>query len=166
MNLAATASVAPSSTPTDASAGAACPAVADAAADPAADFTLLFDAECPFCRLEVDWLLRREGARRGRLATIDIAAPDFDAARLGLTQEAVEAELHGLRPDGTVTTGMQSVREAYRAAGVGWMMAPTAWPILRPLCDLGYRLFARYRVPLGRLVGRSCDDACAIPPKR
>jgi hypothetical protein len=31
------------------------------------------------------------------------------------------------------------------------------------VCDLGYVVFARYRVPLGRLFGRRCDgDRCSV----
>ena len=50
-------------------------------------FTLLFDSECPFCKLEVEWLQRRD--RNGLLRAIDIAAPGFDAAAYGLTKERV-----------------------------------------------------------------------------
>jgi len=127
-----------------------------AGADPDGRYTLLYDHECPFCRLEVEWLLRRRG---DRLRAVDISAPDFDASAWGLTQEDVEAQLHGVRADGTFTVGMESVRASYEAAGVGWLMTWTRWPGLRWLADLGYRIFARHRVALGRLLGRSCD-AC------
>lgn len=125
----------------------------------ASSFTLLFDSECPFCKREVEWLQRRD--KHGRLGAIDIAAPGFDPARYGLTKERVHARLHGVRADGTVVEGMAAMRAAWRAAGVGWAMAPTGWPILRWVFDLGYLVFARYRVPLGRLFGRRCDTACA-----
>jgi predicted DCC family thiol-disulfide oxidoreductase YuxK len=124
-------------------------------------FTLLFDSECPFCRLEVEWLQRRD--RRGLLQAIDIAAEGFDATRYGLTKERVHARLHGIAADGTVVEGMPAIRAAWRAAGLGWVMAPTGWPVLRWLCDLGYIVFARYRVPLGRLFGRRCAaDKCSV----
>jgi predicted DCC family thiol-disulfide oxidoreductase YuxK len=126
------------------------------------EFTLLYDSECPFCKLEVDWLQRRD--RRGRLGAVDIAAEGFDAAEFGLSVEAVHARLHGVRADGTVVEGMGAIREAWAAAGLGWAMAPTGWPVLRWFADLGYVVFARYRVPLGRLFGRRCDaGACAAP---
>lgn len=126
------------------------------------DFTLLYDSECPFCRREVEWLKRRD--RRDRLAVVDIAAPEFDPARFGLTPAQVVAELHGVLPDGTVTRGMESMRRAWAAVGLGALMAPTGWPVLRVFCDLGYRVFARYRVPMGRLFGRSCaSQRCALP---
>lgn len=126
------------------------------------EFTLLYDRQCPFCRLEVEWLQRRD--RRGRLAAIDISAAGFDPARFGLTLAAVHRRLHGMLADGTVIEGMPAIRAAWRAAGLGWVMAPTGWPVLRWFADLGYVVFARYRVPLGRLFGRrKCDtEQCSL----
>jgi predicted DCC family thiol-disulfide oxidoreductase YuxK len=125
------------------------------------EFTLLFDSDCPFCRREVEWLRRRD--RAGRLATVDIAAPDFDPAAFGLTRAEVVAELCGRLPDGRLTRGMESMRRAWSAVGLGWVLAPTGWPVLRWCADLGYRVFARYRVPMGRLFGRRCaGDACGL----
>lgn len=122
---------------------------------PTSTFTLLYDGECPFCKLEVDWLRARD--RNGRLRAIDIAADGFDPSLFSLTKERVHARLHGVDEFGTVLEGMDAIRAAWRAAGVGWVMAPTGWPVVRWLFDLGYLVFARYRVPLGRLFGRRCD---------
>ena len=133
--------------PASAPSAAANPAIVSGAA-----FTLLFDSACPFCRREVEWLQRRD--RRAQLAVVDINAPDFDPAPLGLTRDRVHARLHGIDRDGVVVEGMAAIRGAWRAAGLGWVMAPTGWPVLRWFADLGYLLFARYRVPLGRLFGR------------
>lgn len=126
------------------------------------EFTLLYDRQCPFCRLEVEWLQRRD--RRGRLGAIDISAAGFDPARFGLTLTAVHRRLHGVLANGTVIEGMPAIRAAWRAAGLGWVMAPTGWPVLRWFADLGYVVFARYRVPLGRLFGRrKCDtEQCSL----
>ncbi|MBK8097570.1 MAG: DUF393 domain-containing protein [Planctomycetes bacterium] len=125
-----------------------------------AEFTLLYDSECPFCRREVAWLQRRSAG--DRLAAIDIAAPEFDAGRFGLTLADVQARLHGITTDGRIVTGMAAIRAAWRAVGLGWVMAPTGWPLFRPLADLGYRVFARYRVRLGRWLGRRCQDRCPV----
>ena len=129
------------------------------------EFTIFFDGDCPFCVREVQWLLRR--SRGGRLAAIDIATPEFDAAAFGGSPESFMARIHGRRADGTMIDGMQVFREAYAAVGLGWLVAPTGWPILRPLFDVGYRWFARNRVRLGRIFGRRCEDGrCAIPGDR
>ncbi len=125
---------------------------------------LLYDGDCPFCRREVAWLERRD--RAGRLATEDIAALGFDPSRYGLTREEVTSSLHGIRDDGTIVRGMDAVRAAYRAAGLGWLLAPTRLPVVKPVTDRLYKLFARNRVRLGRLAGRCPEGTCAFGHKR
>lgn len=115
---------------------------------------LLYDGECPFCRREVDWLKRRN--RRLRLTFEDISQPEFDPSRYGLARDQVNRELHGVLADGTVVRGMAAVRAAYRAVGLGWLLAPTAWPGIRQAADRCYAAFARHRIGLGRLAGRRC----------
>lgn len=105
--------------------------------------TLLYDAQCPVCSLEMDHL--RERCTDGRLRFVDISQPGFDAARYGATLAAMDAEIHGVRPDGSLLKGVEVLRLAYAAAGLGWVMRPTGWAPLRPAFDAGYRLFARHR---------------------
>jgi len=104
----------------------------------------------------------RRRDRRGALAAIDIAAPDFDASRYGLDHERLMARMHGLLPDGTVVEGMEVFRRAYTAVGLGWMLAPSRWPVLGRAFDAAYAWFARHRL---RLTGRGseCDGACESP---
>jgi predicted DCC family thiol-disulfide oxidoreductase YuxK len=101
-------------------------------------------------------MLRRLDAGRGRLDLEDIAAPGFDAARYGRSWDELMARIHGVLPDGTVVEGVEVFRRAYAAVGFGWLVAPTRWPLLRPLADAAYRWFARNRL---RLTGR--PDACS-----
>jgi len=59
--------------------------------------------------------------------------------------------------------------KAYRAVGLGWLLAPAGWPVLGWFFDGLYAVFARYRVRLRRLFGRSCaTGACgsAIPMRK
>jgi predicted DCC family thiol-disulfide oxidoreductase YuxK len=124
-------------------------------------FKVLYDGECPFCRIEARWLARLN--RSGRLALEDIAAPDFDPSLYGTTLPELMGTLHGVFPDGRKTRGLETFRQAYGAVGLGWLLAPTRWPFLRPLADFCYTLFARYRVRMGGLFGRSCaGDRCSL----
>lgn len=124
-------------------------------------FKVLYDGECPFCSAEARWLRRLD--RCGRLALEDIAAPGFEPGKYGRTLHDLMGAMHGVFPDGRMTTGVETFRQAYRAVGLGWLIAPTGWPVLRPVFDLLYKLFARYRVQLGRQFGRACGtDRCAI----
>jgi predicted DCC family thiol-disulfide oxidoreductase YuxK len=128
------------------------------------EFKLLYDGECPMCRREIDWLKRRN--RAGRLAFEDIAAPDFDPGRYGLTQSQVMGVMHGVYPDGRIVTRLDAFRQAYQLIGLGWVMAPTRWPGFRWLAARGYEWFARNRVAIGRFFGArpACETGrCATP---
>ena len=110
--------------------------------------TLFYDGACPVCSLEMDHL--RERSRDGRLVFVDIAAPGFDAARYGATLDAMNAEIHGLLPDGSMLRGVEVLRRAYAAAGLGWVLQPTGWAPFAPLAEAAYRLFARHRRRISR----------------
>ena len=122
---------------------------------PKSEFRVLIDGACPLCRSEAA-VLRRLDRGRGRLRLEDIAAPDFDPVRVGRSMDQLMGTIHGVTADGTIVTGMEVFRRAYAAVGLGWLLAPTAWPGLRPVFDRAYRWFARNRM---RLTGRR-DDAC------
>jgi predicted DCC family thiol-disulfide oxidoreductase YuxK len=99
----------------------------------------------------------RRWDRRGRIVFTDIAAPDFDAAALGLTWAALMDRIHGRLPDGTIIEGVEVFRRLYAAIGLSPIVALTRLPGVAHLLELGYRMFAKNRL---RLTGRCTDDAC------
>lgn len=111
--------------------------------------TLLYDAGCPVCSLEMDHL--RERCTDGSLCFVDITAPGFDSAAWDTTQTELMARIHGVRPDGTHLLGLAALREAYAAAGLGHWLAPTGWRGLAGPADAAYERFARDRQRLSRL---------------
>ena len=120
---------------------------------------VLYDHACPMCRREVEWLNRRD--EQARIFFEDISSPEFDAAEYGLDQAQVEGTIHGVLPSGEVISGVEVFRRMYSAIGLGWLLTPTRWPLLRPLAASAYRLSARHRVRMGKAIGRECDgDAC------
>jgi predicted DCC family thiol-disulfide oxidoreductase YuxK len=123
---------------------------------------LLYDGECPFCRREIAWLKRRD--RDGNLLLEDITAIGFDPAKYGLTREEVMGVMHGVLPDGRIVRRVEAIRRAYEAVGLGWLVMPTRLPGVRWVLDRMYDVFARNRVRLGRLFGRTCEHgSCAAP---
>ncbi|HZN35837.1 MAG TPA: DUF393 domain-containing protein [Pirellulaceae bacterium] len=127
-------------------------------------FKLLYDGQCPLCRLEAAWLSRWN--RRGRLILEDISSPQFDPAQYGVTHEELMGVMHGVLPDGRLVRRVEAFRQAYAAVGLGWLLAPTAWPGLRWIFDGLYSLFARLRVPLGRLLAGPCESGtCSVPAR-
>lgn len=121
--------------------------------------TLLYDGDCAVCALEMEHL--RERCSDGRLVFVDIAAPGFDAADHGATLAELEAEIHARAADGRVLRGMGALRAAYAAAGLGAVLAPSAWPLLRPWADAGYALFARHRRRISRAARPLIDTLLA-----
>jgi len=126
--------------------------------------TLFYDAGCPVCALEMDHL--RERNRDGRLRFVDISAPGFNATPYGVTAAAMDAEIHGQGPDGTMLRGVEVLRLAYDAVGLGWVMQPTGWTPLRPFFDVCYRVFARRRRGISRAAAPLIDAIRAARARR
>lgn len=127
---------------------------------------VFFDGECPLCRREITFLRRRDGGR-GRVSFEDITAPGFDATRHGLERKDLTGRIHGVLPDGRIVDGVEVFRRLYDAVGLGWLLAPTRWPLLRPLADAAYRWFARNRLRItGRHEMECVADRCAVPAGR
>ena len=128
-------------------------------------FKLLYDGECPLFRREARFLQNRN--RHSQLAFENIAAPGFDPAVYHTTREELMGVNHGVSPDGRIVKKVEVFREADRAIGLGWLLAPTDWPGLRWLADRGYEWFARHRLSLGRRFGRDCNsESCSRPGVR
>ena len=132
--------------------------------------TLFFDGRCPVCRAEMQSLRQRDAA--GRLRFEDIRADGFVLPH-GTTLEHMLNTLHGRTAGDRLVVGVETLRLAYGAVGLGWLVAPTAWPLLRGASERAYLWFARHRfsmpawLGLAALGGRSrrahCDDSTCQP---
>jgi len=119
---------------------------------------MLYDGACPICTREVEMLRRKD--KHDRIDFQDIQSAEFDPAAYGLTAQLVRDKLHGILPDGSVVTGMEVIRRAYRAIGLGWLWAPTGWPVLRWVFDGLYAVWAKMRPWFSK---PRCDDGvCAV----
>lgn len=122
---------------------------------------IYYDGACRICCEQRDRFLRHDPDQQ-RLVHIDISDPDFDPAldpaTAGTTRESLLASIHAGTPDGRLLKGMDAVRCAYTALGRGWWLAPTGWPLIKPIADFLYGILARNRYRLGR---SGCDgDSC------
>lgn len=128
--------------------------------------TLYFDGECPLCAREIKILRAR--ANPDRLCFVDISDDAFDTGSVGFTLAQMESSLHARFNDGTWVTGLDATLWSWRAAGLGVWAAPLSWRLTRPLFNIGYRLFCRWRPHLAWLPhpdgGARCrNDTCAVP---
>lgn len=107
---------------------------------------LLYDGDCPLCLREVSFLQKKD-AGRGRVKFTDIAALDYDPDENGgVDFETAMGRIHAVRADGTVVKNVAVFQEVYDAIGIGWMYAPTKWPIIGPLVNKIYDLWADKRL--------------------
>lgn len=111
----------------------------------------LYDGECSICRFDVAHLRRHD--QHGRLLFIDISTPDFDPTPYGRSRAELLARMTARRADGVVVDGPEVFRLALAANGLGWLIAPTRWPVFAQITELSYRCFARNRVALSRRFG-------------
>jgi predicted DCC family thiol-disulfide oxidoreductase YuxK len=122
----------------------------DDAADlqPAWSIKLLYDGLCPLCVREVNFLTRRDSGR-GIVTFVDIADLDYCAADHGGVEFAqAMGRIHAVLPDGSVIRGVEVFRHVYDVLGIGWIYAATKWPMIRPVVDKLYDLWASWRLAL------------------
>lgn len=112
--------------------------------------TIYYDASCRLCDGEMRNLMLRNTA--GRLLFVDASAPGFSSPIDGTTQEDLLSMIHAVRADGQVVRGVEVFRLAYGAVGLGWLTAPTAWPVLRQWADRAYPWLVRNRHQVPRWV--------------
>lgn len=126
------------------------------------DFKLrvYFDGQCPLCRREIDHLRRLD--QHGALDLQDINTTDFAQRFPHIDPVAADKLLHGEYADGRMIYGLDVSCEAWRLVGKGHWFAFLCWPLLKPVANAGYRLFARHRHRISALFGGkpACDSNC------
>ena len=114
-----------------------------------AKLTLLFDGGCPFCLREVEFLRSRDTLNKIRFVDIDSSdyQPSFYS---GISYKEAMGRIHAINESGEILKDVAVFREVYRLIGLGWIYAPTDWPILSSLIDQVYKTWAQWRLPLTR----------------
>jgi len=94
----------------------------------------------------------RQRDRTGRLRFEDVRAAGF-AVPPQTTLAHMLTAIHGRTADGRLVVGVETLRLAYRAVGLGWLVAPTAWPLLRAPSERAYLWLARHRFAMPAWLG-------------
>jgi len=120
--------------------------------------TLLYDADCGFCRWFVDRILRWD--RRGVLRTVPLQSAEADALLGPMDVDLKMASWHLVDSHGTVRSAGAAVAPLYRLLPGGIPLALMAETFPRST-DRLYRLIARNRERFGQMLG---SQACAVDP--
>jgi predicted DCC family thiol-disulfide oxidoreductase YuxK len=122
--------------------------------------TVLYDEDCGFCRWSADKLRAWDRRRQLTFASIQSSL----GAELLHSVPATERldSMHAVTPDGRVWSGGKAVRVILAELPGGSALASIA-ATLPSATDRVYRLVARHRNRLGRLLGQR---ACSVDPSR
>ena len=111
---------------------------------------LLYDSECPICRLEVDFLRKRD--LDNKISFTDISSTSYIPKEHGNVQFAEGMQkLRAVLPNGQVITGVDVFRQTYEAIGLGWILWLTKLPVIGQIADFVYDIWAENRL---RITGR------------
>lgn len=124
------------------------PQVNPSTATPTWQIKLLYDGQCPLCVREVNFLQKHD-AGRGLVDFVDIAAPAYRPEdHGGVDFETAMGRIHAVLADGTVIKNVEVFRRVYAVLGMGWVYAATGWPLIGPLVDWLYGIWANWRLAL------------------
>lgn len=104
---------------------------------------ILVDGNCIVCDREIAHYKRLAPSE---FELIDISRPDFNAAKYGLTAEAVNRKMHAIGPDGELHVGVEAFAHIWsRIPKYQWASRAIRWPVVYPFALAGYRMFAAVR---------------------
>lgn len=107
---------------------------------------LLYDGACPLCLHEVNMLTKKD-AGRGLVAFVDVDDDSYDPAEHGgVDFETAMGVIHAVLPDGTIIKNVEVFRRVYEVLGMGWIYAITKLPVIGPLADAVYGIWANWRL--------------------
>nr|XP_055044471.1 uncharacterized protein LOC129430885 [Misgurnus anguillicaudatus] len=108
---------------------------------------VLYDGECPICVKEIHFLkfLQKNGAEKVNF--VDISLPEYDGSKYeGVSYETAMAEMTVIDENNKVHRGVPAFAVMYSAVGLGWLGMLISFPLIRPLMDRAYGLFAKNRL--------------------
>ncbi len=121
---------------------------------------VLYDGWCSVCVKTASHLTKLDRGR-GHVECIDFRVETEHAASSGIDPEVLATSLHARTPDGGLHSGPGALRVVYETLGKKHRMSWTSLPVIRPVFDACYRVFARNR--LRWFSTQECTDgSCSI----
>ncbi|AWW45706.1 DUF393 domain-containing protein [Polynucleobacter paneuropaeus] len=113
--------------------------------------TLFYDGACPLCQAEILFLTKRNQA--GLLSFVDINSRQYDPSKVGVSCDQALASMYAQYERGKLINGVEVFLQAYQRANLPVLVWFFSRPYLRPILNVSYQLFARFRHPISRTIG-------------
>ncbi len=110
--------------------------------------TCFHDGECPICQLEIKAMQKLDTA--GNIRWVDINQDKEALARAGITYKQAMQRLHVLDANQQLQSGVLGFIQLWQQLPYYRRLVPIVQrvPLLLPILEGCYSLFARYRLPL------------------
>lgn len=123
--------------------------------------TIFYDALCPLCQLEMQHLKKHDHNDTIRLVNL------HDAKLIKtypfINKQTAMTRLHGQLANGEMLYGLDVTCKAWSLVGKYRWLTILRWPVIKPVADVGYRLFARYREDIAYiLTGKKHCTSCKV----
>ncbi len=125
------------------------------------ELTVFYDGGCPLCVSEMRHLSRLD--TEGKISLENIYAADFNQRFPHIDQQRADQILHGQLASGEVIYALDVTYTAWALVGKRHYVAVLRWPVIKQIANYSYRLFAKYRATISRLLtGSERCEMCAI----
>ncbi len=110
--------------------------------------TCFHDGECPICNIEINAMKKLDKA--GNINWVDITHDKAALAKVGLTYKQAMDRMHIIDENQQLQSGVIGFLHVWKQLPYYRCIAPIIEnvPLLLPLMEFFYRIFARYRLPL------------------
>jgi len=123
--------------------------------------TIFYDSHCPLCLLEMQQLKTVD--HEDRIQLVDLHADDLNKAYPYIDKDKAMKRLHGQLDSGEVLYGLDVTCQAWSLVGKHRWLVILRWPLIKPIADLAYRIFARHRDRIAFLItGKTRCNECVV----
>ena len=110
--------------------------------------TCFHDGECPICNIEINAMKKLDKA--GNINWVDITHDKAALAKVGLTYKQAMDRMHIIDENQQLQSGVLGFLKVWKQLPYYRCIVPIVEnvPLLLPMMEFFYRIFARYRLPL------------------
>lgn len=128
--------------------------------------TVYHDGECPICNVEINQMKRLD--KRKRVKWVDISKDQAALDAAGLTYQQTMDRIHVQDANQVMQTGVKGFLAVWEHLPYFRRMVPIVkrTPLLMPLMEWGYVLFAKYRLKLtGKTMAKAASTETTTNPE-
>ncbi|WP_404344174.1 thiol-disulfide oxidoreductase DCC family protein [Pseudoalteromonas mariniglutinosa] len=125
---------------------------------------IFYDAKCALCNKEMQHL--KQADKQARIQLEDLNAADFAARYPEIDSAYAMAILHGKNEQGELIYGLDVTILAWQTVGKYRWLKILQLPVLKPIANWVYRLFAKFRPQISQFLSPmlTCDTGqCQLP---